>query len=451
MQLFPRPDFLRSIRPHCGDGLVKVLTGLRRSGKSSLLRLIAANTAQKLDLPKEDFLFLDFEDSSLRRLTRPEILHDYIAEKAKGARKRLTVFLDEVRAVESWEKVVRSLQDRGRCDLFVTTSGADPLSGESTLLAGRTVRFEVTPYSFREFRAVRKTVCADVAEETIWRDYLAWGGMPAVTNFADVSDAKLYLIDVFRSILLSDVTARRNLRDTRALETTLAFAAERCGDRISLGDFAAFLASQRQTVSRDTIADYLRRPPTRVFFSKSRGTTPIRRFAVVPSGFSPTTAFARLCRPDATNAIPNPSSKTSSSWNCAAEGGQCGSARKERRRSTSSPKRRESVFTCRSAGFWIRRKPSRARSRPFTTSRTTGPSSSFPWIRCCVPGTAFGTKTFANGSSKTTDGPRAKKRPGTIGFVPGLTAWEMFLRDQSRSSTAAKKPSVLFTWGNIWK
>lgn len=101
MPLHARPDFLRSIRPHCGDGLVKVLTGLRRSGKSSLLRLIAADTAQKLDLPKEDFLFLDFEDSSLRRLTRPEILHDYIAEKAKGARKRLTVFLDEVRAVES--------------------------------------------------------------------------------------------------------------------------------------------------------------------------------------------------------------------------------------------------------------------------------------------------------------------------------------------------------------
>ena len=422
MPLHARPDFLRSIRPHCGDGLVKVLTGLRRSGKSSLLRLIAADTAQKLDLPKEDFLFLDFEDSSLRRLTRPEILHDYIAEKAKGARKRLTVFLDEVRAVESWEKVVRSLQDRGRCDLFVTTSGADPLSGESTLLAGRTVRFEVTPYSFREFRAVRKTVCADVAEETIWRDYLAWGGMPAVTNFADVSDAKLYLIDVFRSILLSDVTARRNLRDTRALETTLAFAAERCGERLSLGDFADFLSSQRLNVSRDTIADYLRAAAEGGLLLGSTAPTSPRNpaCAVVPNGFSPTTAFAKLCRPDATNAIPNPSSKTSSSWNCAAEGGQCGSARKERRRSTSSPKRRESVFTCRSAGFWIRRKPSRARSRPFTTSRTTGPSSSFPWIRCCVPGTAFGTKTFANGSSKTTDGPRAKKRPGTIGFVPGL-------------------------------
>ena len=258
MQLFPRPDLLRNIRPHCEDSLVKVLTGLRRSGKSSLLRLIAEDMAERLDRPKEDFLFLDLEDFSLRRLARPEALHDFLLEKAKKARKRLAVFLDEVRTVESWEKVVRSLQDRGDCDLFVATSGADPFLGESALLAGRTVRFEVTPYSFREFRAVRKTVCADVAEETIWRDYLAWGGMPAVTNFADVSDAKLCLIDVFRSILLSDVTARRNLRDTRALETTLAFAAERCGDRISLGDFAAFLASQRQTVSRDTIADYLR-------------------------------------------------------------------------------------------------------------------------------------------------------------------------------------------------
>ena len=82
--------------------------------------------------------------------------------------------------------------------------------------------------------------------------------MPAAANRPVLSDAEPYLIDVFRSILLCDVTNRRNLRDTRALETTLALAAERCGDRISLGDFAAFPASQRQTVTRDTIADYLR-------------------------------------------------------------------------------------------------------------------------------------------------------------------------------------------------
>lgn len=259
MPLHARPDFLRNIRPHCEDSLVKVLTGLRRSGKSSLLRLIAEDMAERLDRPKEDFLFLDLEDFSLRRLARPEALHDFLLEKAKMARKRLAVFLDEVRTVESWEKVVRSLQDRGDCDLFVATSGADPFLGESAaLLSDRIVRFEVTPYSFREFRAVRKSLCPDASEDAVWQDFLVWGGMPAAANRPVLSDAEPYLIDVFRSILLCDVTNRRNLRDTRALETTLALAAERCGDRISLGDFAAFLASQRQTVSRDTIADYLR-------------------------------------------------------------------------------------------------------------------------------------------------------------------------------------------------
>lgn len=259
MQLFPRPDLLRNIRPHCEDSLVKVLTGLRRSGKSSLLRLIAEDMAERLDRPKEDFLFLDLEDFSLRRLARPEALHDFLVEKAKKARKRLAVFLDEVRTVESWEKVVRSLQDRGNCDLFVATSGADPFLGESAaLMSDRIVRFEVTSYSFREFRAVRKSLCPDASEDAVWQDFLVWGGMPAAANRPVLSDAEPYLIDVFRSILLCDVTNRRNLRDTRALETTLAFAAERCGERLSLGDFADFLSSQRLNVSRDTIADYLR-------------------------------------------------------------------------------------------------------------------------------------------------------------------------------------------------
>ena len=173
MQLFPRPDLLRNIRPHCEDSLVKVLTGLRRSGKSSLLRLIAEDMAERLDRPKEDFLFLDLEDFSLRRLARPEALHDFLLEKAKKARKRLAVFLDEVRTVESWEKVVRSLQDRGDCDLFVATSGADPFLGESAaLLSDRIVRFEVTPYSFREFRAVRKSLCPDASEDAVWQDFL---------------------------------------------------------------------------------------------------------------------------------------------------------------------------------------------------------------------------------------------------------------------------------------
>lgn len=242
MKLFPRPALLHRIRPHYEDGRVKVLTGLRRSGKSSLLRLIAEDMRKELDRPAEDFFFLDCEDFSLRGFTDPRILHRFVLESAKIAEKRLTVFLDEVDNVESWERVVALLLDENVCDLFVTASNVDPFSEEgASLLDSRTVSFEVTPYSFREYRAVRKQVCPEASEEKLWRDYLLWGGMPDVANCAVPADAGLRLIDVFRSILLSDVTARRNLRDTRALETTLAFAAERCGERLSLGDFADFL------------------------------------------------------------------------------------------------------------------------------------------------------------------------------------------------------------------
>ena len=122
MQLFHRPDLLKKIQPYYEDGLVKVLTGLRRCGKSSLLRLIAYDIQSRLDHPEEDFLFLNFEDFSLRNLTQPEVLHAYILEKAKNARKRLTVFLDEIQNVDSWEQVVNSLRSREICNLYVTGS-----------------------------------------------------------------------------------------------------------------------------------------------------------------------------------------------------------------------------------------------------------------------------------------------------------------------------------------
>ena len=395
MQLFSRPDLLRNIRPLCEDSLVKVLTGLRRSGKSSLLRLIAEDMAERLDRPKEDFLFLDLEDFSLRRLARPEALHDFLLEKAKKARKRLAVFLDEVRTVESWEKVVRSLQDRRDCDLFVATSGADPFLGESAaLLSDRIVRFEVTPYSFREFRAVRKSLCPDASEDAVWQDFLVWGGMPAAANRPVLSDAEPYLIDVFRSILLCDVTNRRNLRDTRALETTLALAAERCGDRISLGDFAAFLASQRQTVSRDTLADYLRAAADAGLLLEVEGDDPNPPLRRRPERFFLGTAPQRV------------------------EG-----AVRRRRKAGGRLRRRERRRASLCAGPQLfglagsRRACVRALLRHPGQPVQTRP---FPGSGASSAGRLPTRKPPRMAPQGRLRDPRVKKRPGTIGFVPGL-------------------------------
>lgn len=400
MKLFPRPALLHRIRPHYEDGRVKVLTGLRRSGKSSLLRLIAEDMREELDRPKEDFFFLDLEDFSLRGFRHPWILHKFVFEKAKIAEKRLTVFLDEVDNVEHWEQVVALLLDENVCDLFVTASSVDPFSEDgASLLGGRTVSFEVTPYSFREYRAVRKQVCPEASEEKLWRDYLLWGGMPDVANCADPAGAGLRLIDIFRSILLRDVTRRLNLRNARALETTIAILVERIGERISLEELSRRLLSERISVSAETLADYVRGASDAFLLAEIEGATPSARpdFVFVPGGISPTTDSGRRFASASTKGTPSRSSKTSSAWSCAAAGGRCTTERRKKDTRTSSPKRRANASPCRSPAFWTRPKPRIVRSRPSTGYGTTFPILSSRSTRFSVRRTVSDTKTCGTG------------------------------------------------------
>lgn len=429
-----------------------MLTGLRRSGKSSLLRLIAEDMAETLDRPKEDFLFLDLEDFSLRRLARPEALHDFLLEKAKKARKRLAVFLDEVRTVESWEKVVRSLQDRGDCDLFVATSGADPFLGESAaLLSDRIVRFEVTPYSFREFRAVRKSLCPDASEDAVWQDFLVWGGMPAAANRPVLSDAEPYLIDVFRSILLCDVTNRRNLRDTRALETTLALAAERCGDRISLGDFAAFLASQRQTVSRDTIADYLRAAADAGLLLEVEGDDPNPPLRRRPERFFADHGFREALSSGLNERDPEPALKNIVFLELRRRGWRVQFGAGGKRAVDFVAEKEEERLYVQVRSFLDSREAVERAFEPFYDIPDNRPKlvlSPDPVLR---PQDGFRHENLREWLSRTTEGPAGEEKARDDRFRSGPCRRKNFLRDQSRSSTAAKNPSVLFTCGSIWK
>lgn len=260
MTLVDRPQLLDRFRPYYEDGLIKVVTGLRRSGKSSLMHLLAKDIENRLDRPSEDFLFLNFEDFGLRNLTHPEALHDFLLDRISKARKRLTVFLDEIQNVESWETVVNSIRFRDCCDIYVTGSNSQLLSGElATHLAGRAIQVEVYPFSYAEFRVARKRLFEDnITDAQIWQEYLTWGGMPGIVRYPDLSVAATYLRDVYRSILLKDITDRHNIRQTALLEMTYAYLLEQVGHRISPDSIEKFLKSERLRLSRDTLLDYLR-------------------------------------------------------------------------------------------------------------------------------------------------------------------------------------------------
>lgn len=262
LPLIPRPQLIRRIRPYYADGLVKVITGMRRTGKSSLLRLIAEDMAVELHRPADAFAFFNFEDLELRGLRDPLRLHERILSLAKEAPSRLTIFLDEIENVEEWETCINSLRSRDVCDIFITGSNSRLLSGElATHLAGRTIQFDVLPFSFAEFMAARRCRLAgrpeaETARERLWREYLQWGGMPGIVQYENLADAALYLHDTFQAILWRDVAERLKPRQPSLLGSLFAYLLDQAGHRISMANIEKFLKAEKLSASRETLLDY---------------------------------------------------------------------------------------------------------------------------------------------------------------------------------------------------
>ena len=261
--LISRPHLLKQIVPFYDDGLVKVITGMRRTGKSSLLRLIAEDKKRRGGLPENAFLFLNFELLTLSDLTDYQTLYAYIRKAIDRSPARLTVFLDEIQNVPNWELCVNSLRSENRCDIYVTGSNSKLLSGElATHLAGRFVRFRVFPFTFAEFCEARQAHRARQTDQaidrtTLWNEYLLVGGMPGITAYEDTASAHLYLRDIFESIVLKDIAQRRNIRQTHRLEMLFRYLTEQIGHRISPKAIEQFLKSEKTSLSRDTILEYI--------------------------------------------------------------------------------------------------------------------------------------------------------------------------------------------------
>lgn len=259
MPIINRAAIIDQIRPYYTDGLIKVITGLRRTGKSTLLGLIAADMQLHLNRPKNSFLQLNFEDFGLRNLKNAQALHEYIEAFVSRTPNRATVMLDEIQTVEDWEDCINSLRARNLCDIFITGSNSKLLSGElATHLAGRTLQFEVFPFSFAEFRDSRLLIDSAEPLSKTWQDFLTWGGMPGLSLYPNLEAGRLYLRDAFESIVLRDVAQRCGIRQSAVLEELFAYLLEQAGHRISAASIEKYLKSQKISLSRDALLDYIK-------------------------------------------------------------------------------------------------------------------------------------------------------------------------------------------------
>ncbi|MDR3314375.1 MAG: ATP-binding protein [Oscillospiraceae bacterium] len=239
--------------------LVKIMTGLRRSGKSVMLELIRQELAQR-GVPPENMIALNFEDMRLEERKDPKKLHDYLKAKMDAMQGRAYLFLDELQEVENWETCINSLRVNSDADIYVTGSNSKMLSGEyATMLAGRYVQFQIYPFSFQEYCTAAREKSAKLTETELFRQYLKQGGMPFLVHVGlSESDAKQYLQDLYASVVIKDIVKRNKIRDVDLLERIIAYVMANVGKTFSATSLSKFFKSEKRTVAPETILNYLK-------------------------------------------------------------------------------------------------------------------------------------------------------------------------------------------------
>lgn len=242
--MIERQLYLDQIRNFIGKDIIKVITGLRRSGKSVFLKQIMAT------IESDYKIYIDFDLMPNFKYTDAEKLHQHIVDQLNPTGKTY-IFLDEIQEVEDFEKVLNSLKTGYDVDIYVTGSNSRLLSGElATYLAGRYVTIQMYPFSYGEFLQCRP--------EGSFNDYLIEGGLPFVTDLnPNEQDRRKMIDDIFNSVVLKDIVARHKIRDVNLLRNLVLYVLSQVGHIFSANSISKYLKSQKQPVSPTTILNYL--------------------------------------------------------------------------------------------------------------------------------------------------------------------------------------------------
>lgn len=257
--MIKRESYMRRIRPFINGELVKVMTGIRRSGKSVMLELVKQELLE-MGVRAEQFISINFEDMRYLHLCTAQVLHQEILTRAEGIAGKVYLFFDEIQEVKDWEKCVNSLRVALDCDIYITGSNAKLLSGElATYLGGRYVEFVIYPFSFAEFLELYRPTAPQATAGQCFQQYLLFGGMPYLSrlNYQE-EPVRQYLSDLYDSVQLKDIIKRNKVRDVDLLERILAYVMANVGTTFSAGSLTKFFKSEQRSVSPETVLNYIR-------------------------------------------------------------------------------------------------------------------------------------------------------------------------------------------------
>lgn len=257
--MIKRELYMSRIRPFIGGELIKVVTGIRRSGKSVMLELVKQELLES-GVGADHFISINFEDMRNAHLCNAQALHEEVLRLSSTIQGKVFLFFDEIQEVANWEKCINSLRVALDCDIYITGSNAKLLSGElATYLGGRYVEFVIYPFSFSEFLDLYQPIFPQSSIQQCFQKYLVAGGMPYLSNlqYAD-EPSHQYLTDLFNSVMLKDIVKRNKVRDVDLLERILAFVTANVGTTFSATSLSKFLKSEHRTVAPETILNYIK-------------------------------------------------------------------------------------------------------------------------------------------------------------------------------------------------
>lgn len=254
-----RERYMKMLRIYRDKPLIKVLTGLRRSGKSSLLLLLREELLES-GIQPDHILLVNFDDMDTFELRDAKSLHDHIRKFMKGTGIHY-VLIDEIQEVKGWEHVVNSLLSEGRSDLYITGSNSRMLSSDlATYIAGRYIEIPVSTLSFAEAMDFRRELTGLPATDrkAEFERYIRTGGFPGVyTGDFDYQETYRIVKDIYSSAVLRDVVQRLNLRNLDLLERVLLFVFDNIGNIFSTRNIAAYFLNQQRKIDQSTIFHYL--------------------------------------------------------------------------------------------------------------------------------------------------------------------------------------------------
>ena len=252
--MIDRKNYLEELKRWKDKNLIKVITGIRRCGKSTLFE-IYINYLKENGVNEEQIIKINLEDISYDFKDYKD-LYDYIDSKIKG-KKKYYVFLDEVQNVKDFQKAVDSLYIKKNVDLYITGSNAYLLSGElATLLSGRYIEIKMLPLSFKEYISAFK---GNNNYQQLFLDYMKYGGMPGNIDIikTNSNDVYKYLDGIFSTVVYKDIMARNKITDKMLLEKIVNFIFDSIGSAISVKKISDTLTSKGTSTSNHTVENYM--------------------------------------------------------------------------------------------------------------------------------------------------------------------------------------------------